>query len=383
MSESSRHVAVVGAGIMGLLTALELSDAGARVSLFDASTPGTESSWAGGGIVSPLYPWRYSPAVTALASWAQDFYPGLAQRLFHETGIDPEFDRWGLLMLDAVDAAEALQWAVQNGKRMTSHHGAQLRERVPAASGDVGYFLAMPEVGSIRNPRLVKAILASLEKRPGVTIHPDCAVHGFCIENGMIKGVRTLAGLHPVDAVVLCSGAWTSGLLSGTCADIPIKPVRGQMVAFQTGNDLLRSILLKDGTYLIPRRGGVMLAGSTLEFVGFDKSTTASAREWLVARAIGLLPSLADAPVIAHWAGLRPGSPEGIPWIGPWPGVEGLFLNAGHYRNGLVLAPAAARMLADLLLERPAVSWPEACLPTQRLEMTRLNPDPERMFYSS
>lgn len=382
MSESSRHVAVVGAGIMGLLTALELSEAGARVSVFDASAPGTESSWAGGGIVSPLYPWRYHPAVTALASWAQDFYPGLSRRLLQETGLDPEFDRWGLLMLDPADAPVALQWACENGKRMTPHDGEQLRERVPSANQDVAHFLAMPDVGAVRNPRLVRAIHSLLLKRSGVTIHPGCAVHGFHIANGVMKGVKAITGFHPADAVVLCSGAWTSGLLSHAGLDVAIKPVRGQMVAFQTDSDVLRTILLKDGTYLIPRRGGVVLAGSTLEFVGFDKSTTAAARDWLVARATGMLPCLANAPVIAHWAGLRPGSAEGIPWIGPWPGIEGLFLNAGHYRNGLVLAPAAARMLVDLLLGKSIAVWPDACLPAQRLQAAHINTDPEWMFQS-
>jgi glycine oxidase len=360
-----------------------LSEAGVCVDLLDASLPGSESSWAGGGIVSPLYPWRYSPAITALASWAQDFYPGFSQRLLHDTGLDPEFDRWGLIMLDAADAPQALQWAHENGKRMSVHDGTRLGNLVPSATTDLGQFLAMPDVGSIRNPRLVRAMLALLAKCPRVTIHPNTPVTGLLLDSGSVTGVRTQARDYAADAVVLCSGAWTSALLADIDACPPIKPVRGQMVAFQAVTGLLETILLRDGTYLIPRRGGVVLAGSTLEFVGFDKTTTQSARDWLVSRAIGMCPRLAEAELIAHWAGLRPGSPEGIPWIGPWPGTKGLFLNAGHYRNGLVLAPAASRLLADLLLERPLSVSADSCLPASRLHAARVSPDLEWTTQSS
>ena len=155
------------------------------------------------------------------------------------------------------------------------------------------------------------------------------------------------------------------------------------MIAFQSHSGALQHILLKDGTYLIPRRGGLVLAGSTLEFVGFDKSITTDAREWLRSRAIAMLPSLKDAELVGHWSGLRPGSPDGIPWIGPWPGIDGLFINAGHYRNGLVLAPAAARLLADLFLQRPVSVQAPACLPFNRLQAVQSDSDPEWNSQSS
>jgi glycine oxidase len=133
---------------------------------------------------------------------------------------------------------------------------------------------------------------------------------------------------------------------------IPVKPVKGQMLAFKHEAGALRGVVLGDGHYLIPRRDGTLLAGSTLEFTGFDKSTSDSARETLGAFAKRLMPSLASAPLIGHWSGLRPGSEGGVPVIGAFPGVSGLFVNAGHYRNGLVLAPAASRLVVDLMLDR-------------------------------
>jgi glycine oxidase len=383
MKESSQSVVIVGAGIMGMLTALELSDAGVMVDLFDASRPGTESSWAGGGIVSPLYPWRYPAAVTALASWAQNFYPEFSRRLHELTNLDPEFDRWGLLMLDASDHEDALLWASKNRKTMIAKDGDFLRTLEPGATIGVGRLLHMPDVGAIRNPRLVRSILTLLAKSPRVRLHPDTCVSALHVQGSVIRGVCTHHGIHAADMTVLCSGAWTSRLMNDIDAQLPIKPVRGQMIAFRCRVPILRHILLRDGTYLIPRRGGVILAGSTLEFVGFDKSTTNEAREWLRSRAVSMLPALADADIVAHWAGLRPGSPEGIPWIGPWPGLDGLFINAGHYRNGLVLAPAAARLLADQLLGRPLSIMAPDCSPASRLESVHLSNDTEWLFQTS
>ena len=134
--------------------------------------------------------------------------------------------------------------------------------------------------------------------------------------------------------------------------ELAVEPVRGQMVMFETRPGLLRHITLHEGYYLIPRQNGLVLIGSTLEYTGFNKETTSEARELLVERAISLAPVLADYEVIRHWAGLRPGTSDGIPFIGKHPGIDGLFVNAGHFRNGVVMAPASAQLLVDILLER-------------------------------
>jgi len=136
--------------------------------------------------------------------------------------------------------------------------------------------------------------------------------------------------------------------------ELAVEPVRGQMIMYQTVPGLLRHITLDRGYYLIPRQNGLVLVGSTLEYVGFNKDTTATARAELQDRALALMPALADYDIVRHWAGLRPGTKDNIPFIGEHPKISGLFVNAGHFRNGVVMAPASAQLLVDCMLERPS-----------------------------
>ena len=347
---SKQHVVIVGGGVIGLLTALNLAAEVESVVLLDRSNVGQESSWAGGGIVSPLYPWRYSPAVTALAHWSQDFYPQLAERLFVRTGIDPEVHTTGLYWLDLDDEQAALDWAAQNNRPLSAVDVAAVHDAVPVLGAGYSSAIYMANVANVRNPRLVKSLTAALLALPNVTIHEQCEVSGFVRDGERILGVSTASGDILADQVVLAAGAWSGELLKTLGLDLPVEPVKGQMILYKCASNFLSSMVLAKGRYAIPRRDGHILVGSTLEHEGFDKTPTDAALESLKASAIELIPALADAQVVGHWAGLRPGSPEGIPYIGAMSGFEGLWLNCGHYRNGLVLAPASCQLLADLLL---------------------------------
>ena len=138
-----------------------------------------------------------------------------------------------------------------------------------------------------------------------------------------------------------------------------VEPVKGQMIMFRGEPDRVHRIVLADSHYIIPRRDGRVLAGSTLEKTGFDKSTSEAALEELRDKAVSLVPSLADLPIERQWAGLRPGTREGIPYICSLPQVEGLYLHAGHYRNGVVLGPASVQLLVEQMLGRPCFCDPE------------------------
>lgn len=370
------HVILVGGGIMGLLSAYELVQAGCAVSLFDKSQTGTEASWAGGGIVSPLYPWRYEASITALASWGQGFYPHLTEKLKADTGIDPEYNPCGLLMLDADDEAIALRWATQNQRAMHERSESEAKQIEPHIGCAVTRALWMPEVGSVRNPRLLQALLKRLLAHSGFTLHVNEAVIGLDATEGQVNGIVTDKGRYNADAVVLCAGAWSAALLESMQFALPVKPVRGQIVALQTPPGWLQRIVLKNGAYVVPRKDGLVLAGSTLEFVGYDKSTTSAAKDFLLGRAFGMMPELRDFPVVGHWAGLRPGTPDGVPFIGEMGSVRGLFLNTGHYRYGLVMAPASCRLLADLLLRREPIVDPKPYQPEHRLRaVIHANPE--------
>lgn len=352
---------------MGLLSANMLAMAGEEVLLLDRQGVGTESSWAGGGIVSPLYPWRYGAAVTALAHWSQDFYPGLGEQLLAATGIDPEVHVTGLYWLDLDDEAEALAWAAREGRVLRAVEIAEVHARVPALGAGFARAIHMPGVANVRNPRLVKALRAALLAMPKVQLREQCAVSGFIQEGGRIRGVTTADGEIRAERVVLAAGAWSGELLKSLGIDLPVQPVKGQMILYKCAADFLPSMVLAGGRYAIPRRDGHILVGSTLEHAGFDKTPTEVALASLKDSAETLLPALKEAEVVGHWAGLRPGSPEGIPFIGEVPSYPGLWLNCGHYRNGLVLAPASCRLLADLLLGHEPIIDPAPYAPAGRL----------------
>nr|WP_267957626.1 glycine oxidase ThiO [Halomonas zhangzhouensis] len=354
-----------------MLTACQLAEAGHGVTLVERGYCGQEASWAGGGIVSPLYPWRYSEPVSQLARGAGERYAEMAAMLLDATGIDIEYRQKGLLYLRVEDAEQAFAWAQRQDWPLEKVEAPFIYAKEPWLCEGIDEGLWMPTLGSVRNPRLCRALRTRLEALPSVLLMEQATVQRLIVERGRACGVETEQGRVEAGRVILCGGAWSSVLLAEHDVALPVRPVKGQMMLFATppmagGRQLLKRVVLSDGRYLIPRGDGRVLVGSTLEQTDFDKSTTAEARESLWHSAVAMLPALADCRVEQHWAGLRPGAPDGIPFIGEVPGIAGLFVNAGHYRNGLVLAPAATRLLVDLLLGRePAIDlapYRPACL---------------------
>ncbi|HET8871362.1 MAG TPA: glycine oxidase ThiO [Aquabacterium sp.] len=351
-SASLPDVLIAGSGVIGMMVARELAQAGCRVTVLERGRIGREASWAGGGIVSPLYPWRYAPAVTALADHAQAAYPALASRLHEETGIDPEYFPCGMLMLDATDERDARAWADIHAKSMEALDAQALRDRYPGLVADWHSGLWMPAIANIRNPRLLSALRASLEQL-GVTLHEQSEVVDWEHDAGRVTAARTADGRRFLaNDFVVCGGAWSGRVLEGLGRALPVRPVKGQMILYRIEPGELPCIVLAEGRYVIPRRDGHVLCGSTLEETGFEKETTAEAHDSLIESAGRLWPALRGRTPVAQWAGLRPAAPNGIPFIGQVPALDNLWLNAGQFRNGLVLAPASGRLLADLLLRR-------------------------------
>ncbi len=340
-----------------MLTALELSEAGHKVTLFERGDTGRESSWAGGGIVSPLFPWRYLDSVTRLASWSQSAYPAFLSALYRHTGVDPEYLDSGMLVIAPAEIAQAETWAAQHQKNVEIVDKGRFAELEPQAAEPVDQAVWMPDVGQVRNPRMVRALHIRLQQLD-VGLRTDEPVERLLFDGDRCSGVHTKRGDQHADAVVVCAGAWSGQLLGDLASPPAIQPVRGQMLLFKAAPGTISRIVLEANRYVIPRRDGRTLFGSTIEEVGFDKQTTDAARDELYAIATRRFPILKEYPVEAHWAGLRPSSPAGVPYIGRHPRIDGLFVNAGHFRNGIVLGLASARLAADLVLGREPIVDP-------------------------
>ncbi len=354
----TRPICIVGGGIIGLLCARELVDSGEKVVLLDRAESGKESSWAGGGILSPLYPWRYPDSITQLAKWSQSAYPGLVKNLQQETGVDAEWVRSGLLVIEPNDIDSADKWGSKYAISSEVVKSSDIDNIQAGLSEVMGESFWMPEIAQVRNPRLLASLKSYLRKK-GVEFLENEAVIGFSIQNGEFRGINTNSREISADRCIIAAGAWTRELCLELDLDLQVKPVRGQMLLFKPKPDLLQSIILKDDRYLIPRRDGRILIGSTLEDVGFEKTTTQEAADELREVAQAILPALADAEIEVQWAGLRPGSPKGVPYMGRHPEIAGLYVCSGHFRNGFVLGPGSARVVTDMMLGREPVLNPE------------------------
>ena len=266
--------------------------------------------------------------MAAYADWVADIEA--------QSGRSAEFWRCGMRVQEVSQPDSALAWCKTHG--MTA-------QPCPVDTDDC---LWLPDIAQVRNPRLVAALREAVVRLGGV-IHTHCAADQATLHTGRVLAVGTNQGTFKADRFVLATGAW-SGIPLPSMAGVPnIRPIRGQMLLFKLEPDVLDSIVYRNGLYLIPRRDGHVLVGSTLEDVGFDKSTDAATRQRLHAEAAELLPVLAGQQPVQHWAGLRPGSPDNIPVIDRHPDFDNVFVNTGHYRYGVTLAPASAELLVDLM----------------------------------
>jgi len=354
----SADVLILGAGVSGLATAWALASRGIEVCVLERGPVARESTWAGAGILSLLLPWHYLEPVVTLAEHGRRLWPAWLDRLQALTGLDAEYRITGMLVAEAGELATARTWGERHGWRVE----VAPPEFVPACPlPDGGVWL--PEVAQVRNPRLAR-LLESAVRALGVQVLPHTAATGLTIAQGRLTGVETPAGRFTCAHAVVCAGAWSRGLLGTLALGVDIRPVRGQILLLRARPDLVPAVVYRGGRYLVPRADGHVLVGSTLEEAGFDKSTTAQATAALLDFARQACPALVQATVARQWAGLRPGSPGNVPTIARHPEVAGLWLNAGHFRYGLTMAPAAAELIAAailgevLALDPAPYAWP-------------------------
>ncbi|HHC74666.1 MAG TPA: FAD-dependent oxidoreductase, partial [Thiothrix sp.] len=256
-------VIIIGGGVIGLLSAWQLSEAGYTVQLLEKAAIGQEASWAGGGIISPLFPWRYPKEVNDLAHYSQQHYQPLCETLADQTGIDPEWTRSGLIMPNHPVDPRFQQWADTYQQRYDhAKHASMIQQFAPAISPEFTQAIHLPDIAQLRNPRLLKALYAQLQQQSTVTIHTHTTVQGILHQQGKVTGVVSQQGHFYADKVISCQGAWSAKLdvfqslttRTSPSSVIHVKPVRGQMLLFKAPQKLLQQMILLDEGYLIPRR---------------------------------------------------------------------------------------------------------------------------------
>jgi glycine oxidase len=354
-------VLVVGGGVIGLSLAYELASRGAQVRVIDAGRPGAEASWAGAGILPPANAASDDP-LERLAAISNELHARWSQELRELTGIDNGYRRTGAIYVarDAAVAAILQRYAAMAHQlsvdaRSLTHEELSHLEPDVRPSGQLQAAWLLPDECQIRNPRHLKALTVACQIS-GVEITAGAAADDFEIRGNRVRGVRTNVGVLAADTFCLTTGAWTAALARRLAIAPQIVPIRGQIVLLSSRQPMPERIINEGGRYLVPRGDGRVLVGSTEEDVGFDRSTTAGAISGLLDFALSLVPGLAAAQVERTWAGLRPASGDGLPYLGRVPQLENAFVAAGHFRSGLQLSPGTALVMSQLIRgERPDV----------------------------
>ncbi len=334
---------IIGGGAVGMTSALALLRAGYRVTLLERGQTGREASWAGGGILSPLCSWDYLDSVTQLSQRSMGMFPAAMAELHEATGVDPEYKRSGMLVLPPYPHEQAVAWC--------QRHQVACQPATLPDSDRAG--LLLPDVAQVRNPRLLRALRLRVQQLGGQILeqHEVLRLH---VQGEEVVALETLHGDYSAANYVLAAGSWSQTLLPPELAlNLHVQPVRGQILLLKFDTPPLPHIVVQQRLYLIPRRDGHVLIGSTLEEAGFDKSTTEAARAELWQQTLQLLPHWQDRPIVQHWAGLRPGSAHNIPTIGRHPYLRNLYANTGHFRYGVTMSLASAELLLHEIEQRP------------------------------
>jgi glycine oxidase len=353
---ASPSVVVVGGGVMGCAAAYELSRRGVAVTVLERSVPGAEASSAAAGILGAQVEAHHPGPLTELGLASRKLYPALVKALEQASGIAIGYRKCGVLKV-AYDApaaahlASELSWQKKAKLSLARLTAPALVAREPALSSELGGGVWF-EDDAVLEPRALLSALRIAAERAGARFRSGSFVKRVAVSDGRAAGVELDDGsLVQGSHVVLAAGSWTS-LLTGASDGSPrVVPARGQIVELKTSVPLLGSIVFGPDCYLVPRADGRLLIGSTLEFVGFRREVTAGAVARLLTAAIRLVPALAEAELSSSWSSFRPYTADELPLLGPSQ-TPGLILMSGHYRNGILLAPISATIVADCVLGR-------------------------------
>jgi glycine oxidase len=350
------EIVIIGGGIIGCMLAYDLARQGAQVTLLERQALAREASWASAGIISapsPAYAYRQEMEQLAFRR-----YPTLIQEIEELSGISTSWHATGETIVGSeVDAAalrRILEWQQGFGLKVEWLDEAALREREPAVAGHYTCAIQIHEVASVLLGRVCLA-LARAAEHYGAEIVEHTPVLGIETQGGRATGVQTIQGSRPAGVVVVAAGAWSRMLGESLDFTIPTVPVRGQMFAVADPPIRIRTVIAGGGIYVVPRADGTVAVGATEEHdAGFAKDVSPAGLRWLAEHVDGLVPSLNESRLVASWAGLRPGTTDGRPLVGKAPHLDNVWMAAGHFRSGAMLAPGTSELLtASILAGKP------------------------------
>ena len=346
-------IVIIGAGVIGLSIAHELLSRGMQVMLIDPYEPGRGASWASAGVLAPQGALPHHLPYLHLLLNSRDMFADYAARLFDETGIDIEYRTEGGLHV-ALDDDEAVKMEQRYRHQRELNlpveklSGDEVRGLEPALSPEARCGLLFEGMHQVENRRLVEALVMAIDRRNGLLRIGD-PVTGLIIKKNRVAGVTLPAERIGAGKVIIAAGAWSGVLNHLPDITLPVQPVRGQMLALDIrSKQPIHRVINGLGQYLVPRRNGRLLVGATVEKTGFDTRVTAGGIGHVLRQGIRMAPGLATAPILETWAGLRPMSKDGKPILGPMP-LDHLSVATGHHRNGILLAPITAILMADYI----------------------------------
>ena len=341
----AQRAAVIGGGVIGLTTAAVLAQQGLAVRVFEAARFGGNASPAAGGILAPLHPWEHPDALIDLWLFSLERWHDLLARLRVRCRVRTAHD--GVIYVDAEDQRAAVRWAQQRHARSAVLDRRTLCRLVPGLAAERAVLLE--NVMQVEVADVLDALLHYLRSQRVAFIHQ--AVRPM-LDDQDVTGVCSTTERFAADVVIVCAGAWSAQV----CALPPqraVAPRRGQMIQYSGVAGAGRCVVAAGGQYLIPRSGGRLLAGSTVEDCGFDTRVTSAARAALATFAERLMPALKQVGVHKQWAGLRPWTPDALPLVCRHPEIPNLFLNTGHFRNGIGLAAGSAALVNAMVADLP------------------------------
>lgn len=355
MLENTRHTEtlIIGGGIIGCAIAYELAKSGRRTLVIEKHTLGSQSTRAGAGMLGAQVEMHAPGPMYDLGVQSRALFPALREELIELSGIDMELQTPGIFRVavdeaDRLDLLERQRWQTEHGQRAIWFEDEDLRRELGDLVSTQHGALYLPDDHQVRNPQFLLALAASA-KRLGTQYLEHTAMTGFLLERGSVVGVKTLDGDIRADQTVLATGAWTGLLANQLELDLPIYPVKGQSFLLDAYSPPTPFTIYTHGCYILPKRNGQIYVGATEEQAGFDRRPVLRSLASLSSRAVELMPSLGGLPFAESLAGLRPGSADGLPFLGQVEGLGGLFVASGHFRNGVLLSAITGKVMAELM----------------------------------